>query len=560
MARREQHIKKQHLGEPPHPPLHMTRKNFLYNFFKSKKETTSADLGIEKSGDLTNQEQNVTGETIEKYNVNIFGAHAHVDIVKGKDFVSLYELSLPPVETETKLLDEVKEKLAADVSASEETDFKTFRALREQVKLYAEKLLEDSIPDISEKDKTQLAVYLLNEVLGLGSLEYLFSDNNVGEIVVNSSKEPVWVYHKNHGWLKTNIRIQDEEQIAKYASIIAKRTGKQIGDSGLLDANLISGDKANATLFPVSTKGNTLTIRKFARNPWTITDFISNKTITTEAAALVWQVVQYEGSLIVSGGTATGKTSFLQACLPFIQPNQRIISIEEARELLLPRLLHWIPMAARGNSEGKGEVSVHDLMVNALKMRPDKIVLGEIKKREHAEALFEAAHTGHSVYSTLHADTAEQAISKLLNPPISVPKNQLGAIDLLVVMYRDRRRDYRRVSDVAEIVPVLTEGSEALRPNVIYHWHPASDRMEEDKSPVKLFEKISFYTGLGEPELRDDLAGKKKILEWMVKNKITNLEKVGKVIAEYYRDAKSVADAACKNKKPEVILDKYGEK
>jgi flagellar protein FlaI len=201
----------------------------------------------------------------------------------------------------------------------------------------------------------------------------------------------------------------------------------------------------NAILYPISTKGNTITIRKFARDPYTIVDLINIKTCDIETAVLVWLAIEYEMNVLISGGTASGKTSFLNACMPFIPPNHRVISVEDTRELMLPDFLYWTPLVKRtANPEGKGEVSMLDLLVNSLRMRPDRIILGEMRRQEEAMVLFEAMHTGHSVYATLHADSSAETISRLTNPPLSIPHNLLKAVNLNVVMFRDRRR-IRRV-------------------------------------------------------------------------------------------------------------------
>ena len=141
---------------------------------------------------------------------------------------------------------------------------------------------------------------------------------------------------------------------------------------------------------------------------------------------MLWLAIEYEMNVIFSGGTASGKTVILNACMPFIPPNHRIISVEDTRELMLPDFLYWTPMVTRSpNPEGKGEVSMLDLLVSSLRMRPDRIVLGEMRRKEEAMVMFEAMHTGHSVYATMHANSATETISRLTNPPLSVPINLL---------------------------------------------------------------------------------------------------------------------------------------
>ena len=280
-------------------------------------------------------------------------------------------------------------------------------SLKEQFKSEAKTLLQEELPQLEENITDHFMITLVHELLGLGDIEFLLDDVNIEEIVINSAKEPIRIYHKGFGWIKTNLYPESESEIVNYASIIARRVGREISNlDPMLDAYLLTKDRANAILMPIASKGSTITIRKFARDPWTAADFIKNKTASSEVLSLIWLVIQYEMNMIISGGTGSGKTSFLNVCMPFIPPNHRIISIEDTRELQLPCFLYWCPLTTRQpNPEGKGEVTMLDLVVNSLRMRPDRIIMGEIRKQKEAEVLFEAMHTGHSVYGTLHADT-----------------------------------------------------------------------------------------------------------------------------------------------------------
>src|SRR3989344_5425311 len=304
----------------------------------------------------------------------------------------------------------------------------------------ASTLIREKVPGIKQDTEDFLVGILMQEMLGLGKIEFLLNDPNLEEIVIVNSKE-IRIYHKKHGWVITNLELKSEEEITNYANIIARRIGRQISVlNPLLDAHVVTGDRANAVFYPISTKGNTITIRKFARDPWTIVDLIENKTINLDVASILWLAVEYEMNVLISGGTASGKTVFLNACMPFIPPNHRIISMEDTRELMLPEFLYWCPLVTRSpNPEGKGEVSMLDLLVNSLRMRPDRIILGEIRRQREAEVLFEAMHTGHSVYATVHADTANETIRRLINPPINISPSMLNNVNLNVVMFRDRR-------------------------------------------------------------------------------------------------------------------------
>jgi flagellar protein FlaI len=376
-------------------------------------------------------------------------------------------------------------------------------------------------------------------------LEWILADPNIEEIVANSPDENVMVYHRKYGWLKSTIRLQSDLELENYSRKIGRDVGREISIlNPLLDARLPSGDRANAILQPISDKGANLTIRKFAADPWVFTDFINNKTISYEALALIWLAIQYEMNVLISGGTASGKTSLLNVCMPFIPPNHRIVSIEDTRELQLPAFLYWTPLAVRHpNPEGKGAISMLDLLVNSLRMRPDRIVVGEIRKKDQAEILFEAMHTGHSVYSTLHANTCNESFRRLLNEPLDIPMGMLEAVHLNVVMIRDRRRGLRRVYEVGEVIPRQTSSKVDYDINIMYRWSPGEDRIVKNQDSVRLFDEISRHTSMTESDIQEDLAEKRMVLEWAVKNKLDNLEMIGNLMNRYYRDHDSLIES-----------------
>lgn len=477
-----------------------------------------------------------------------------------QEFTPIYELKSPKLERGTLiLLEKIRDTITSELSmkSTEILDLNALEGLKKDFYSKCFESIDKYIPKLPAEIKQFFAGTLVHEMLGLGKLEILLSDGNLEEIVINSSKEPVWVYHRKHGWLKTNVVVSPESQIQNYAASIARRVGRQITTlDPLLDAHLITGDRVNATLFPISTSGNTITIRKFRRKPWTITDLIENKTANTEIMALIWLATQYELNILVSGGTGSGKTTFLNALMPFIPPNHRIVSIEDTRELNLPHFLHWIPLTVREpNPEGKGGVGMLDLLVNSLRMRPDRIIVGEIRRERQAEVLFEAMHTGHSVYATLHADTAEQTYRRLVNPPINVPETLLEALDLIVVMFRDRKTGRRRVYQVAEFIPASEQSVQAKTiTRILFRWKPAKDAIEGYEESYRLIDKLKMHTGMLDTDMKRDLKEKETILNWMVKQKINSVDGVGKVIAEYYRDPEKVLEVASKNSPATVIV------
>ncbi|WEL19292.1 type II/IV secretion system ATPase subunit [Candidatus Nanohalococcus occultus] len=488
---------------------------------------------------------------VDEYKVNADGVPAHIQLKEEPEsFVLRYEVNRPEIKTATEaVLKDLKEQIVrkVDLSTEEFVNSREIETVRQKFRDQALELLEDELPETNEQAKKILIGNLIHEMLGLGDIEILLNDENLEEIVINSADEPVWVYHKEEGWLKSDVEFKDDDEIKNYASDIGRRVGKNISSlHPLLDAHLPSGDRTNATLYPISTQGNTITIRKFARDPWTITDFVENGTVSKEVAAFLWLCMQYEMNVLVSGGTGAGKTSMLNVLMPFIPPSQRILSIEDTREVQLPEFLHWVPLTTREpNPEGKGGVSMLDLLVNALRMRPDRILVGEIRRKRQAEVLFEAMHTGHSVYSTLHADTAEQTVRRLINPPINVPKTMVEAVDVNLVMFRDRRRNFRRAMELAEIS--LDEETEEVEANVLYEWQSRNDEMEKKQESSSIYETLRMHAGMTDKEIDESIQEKKEILDWMIENDVNEVDTVGTVVAEYYDSKEDVVEVVKEN-------------
>ncbi len=496
---------------------------------------------------------------IEKYKTKADDIEADILITGGVGNIRKYEVAVPRFTQATSaLIDDVRDDLITEVqiTSKEILDPKVIDDLKKKFKAKAEIILTKKISTISQQTKNIIIGHLIRKMLGLGDIEFILGDSWIEEIVINTSGEPLRIYHKKYGWLETNLFVTDENQIQNYANIIARRVGRQITTlNPLLDAQLVTGDRANAILYPISTKGNTITIRKFARDPWTVTDFIKNKTASSYIMALIWIATQYELNVLISGGTASGKTSFLNICMPFIPPNQRIVSIEDTRELQLPSFLYWCPMVTRlPNPEGKGEIRMLDLLVNSLRMRPDRIVLGEIRRKIDAEVLFEAMHTGHAIFGTVHANSIQETLQRLINPPIEVAENLLQAVDLNAVMFRDRRTGVRKLSQLGEFIGNEEAGKSHITANLLFRYKPTTDSFIQHNVPIKLYEELSRHTGLSQSEIEKDIKDKEMILNWLVKHDTRDVESVGKVMKEYYVDSNVVIKTASKNENPEKII------
>ena len=486
-------------------------------------------------------------KSIETYNFDSAGIPITIKISKKEgEFVPIYEVSISSISKATEvILEKIRQELTTRVSLGmiEITQTKDAQAIEKKFNEAILILIKKYFPDADEKTINFLTSYLMQKSLGMGSIEILMDDEKLEEVAINSAKEPVWVYHTKYGWLKTNINLKNSEQIRHYATMIGRKVGRQITVlEPLMDAHLLTGDRVNATIMPISTRGNTITLRKFAVKPWTITDFIKEQTISASAAALIWLGVQYELSALIAGGTATGKTSTLNVITNFFPPNQRIISIEDTREIQLPKFLHWIPMCTRlPNPEGKGEVSMLDLLANSLRMRPDRIIVGEIRRKREAEVLFEAIHTGHSVYATVHANDTNETITRLTNPPIEIPKIMLPAISMIIVQYRNRRTGVRKTFQIAEILP----NSEA---NVLIQLDLKTNKLNRVSESKSLISTLQMFTGFSKNELNNSIKEKEDVLKWLLKQNINTVDEVGRVMAEYYTNKDNLMDFVKKNK------------
>jgi flagellar protein FlaI len=478
----------------------------------------------------------VVKDTYSFYSENI---PITINIESLKDeFVLIYNVSISQISSNTEIiLDKIKDELANEVKLGigEVIDIKKSDFIRKKFEETITYLLNKYLPNLPKDTKGFLTTYLIHKSLGLGKIELLLDDSNLEEIVINNAEEPVWVYHHKYGWLKTNLKLKNEDQIKHYASLIGRKVGRSITIlNPLLDAQLETGERANATLNPISIKGNTITLRKFSAKPITITDMINAKTISISAACLIWAGIEFELSALVAGGTATGKTSVLGALCGFFPPNQRIITVEDTAEIKLPKYLHWIPMLTRlSNVEGKGEITLLDLIINSLRMRPDRIVVGEIRRQAEAETLFEAMHTGHSVYATLHANDVEETINRITNPPINISKTLLPSISMIIVMYRNRRTGIRRIFQVAEM---LKDGNA----NVLLQFDLKQDKLLTSNRSLRLMPELELQTGLTTQELNHNLKEKSAILSWLSKKNLNDVNNIGKIVATYYTNKEAL--------------------
>ena len=385
---------------------------------------------------------------------------------------------------------------------------------------------------------------LLRDIIGYGKIDSLIQDDELEEIMIIGINKPVYVYHRKHGMMKTNIRYDDEQELTDLIDSMARQINRRIDkESPILDGRLSDGSRINATIPPVSADGPSLTIRKFKKDPLTIIDLINSKTLSLELAAFLWLCFDGLGvrsaNAIISGGTSSGKTTTLNALASFINPKERIITIEDTLELQIPHE-HVIRMETRpSNVENKGELTMNDLVKNSLRQRPDRIIVGEVRAEE-AITLFTALNTGHSGFGTLHSNSARETITRLTTNPMSVPKIMIQAIDFIIMqkrIYTPSGVSYRRISEVAEVV-----GSEegVIQLNKIFEWNPETDSIENVSISSKTLTQIANLSGKSLYEINKEIENRELLLKHMVNQNIHRENEVNTILEMYYANPQKV--------------------
>ena len=471
------------------------------------------------------------------------------------DVIPQYEMTRQNYSPEERtLLGEMRENLV-DLAISTGENFqvseeKLFNDIRTFLSLRLSGTDQNNEPSNEYLD--HLSQKFLRDIIGYGEIDPLIQDDELEEIMIIGTRKPVFVYHRKYGMMKTNLQFDDESKIRDSIDAIARQINRRIDqESPILDGRLMDGSRINATIPPVSPDGPSLTIRKFRRDPLTIIDLINSKTISLDLAGYLWLCIDGLGvksaNAIISGGTSSGKTTTLNALSAFINPNERIITIEDTMELQIPHE-HVIRMETRpANVEGMGELTMNDLVKNSLRQRPDRIIVGEVRAGE-AITLFTALNTGHSGFGTLHSNDARETITRLTNKPMSVPEIMIQAIDFIIMqnrIYTSSGVSFRRISEVAEVVG-MEEGTVQL--NKIFQWNPEKDLIENVGVTSNTLQQIARLSGKTITELQYEIENRKIVLKHMINHNIRSVDGVNSVIELYYKNPKQVLNRIIMNR------------
>ncbi len=419
-----------------------------------------------------------------------------------------------------------------------------------------DQIIKDYKMKVDQVLKTKVLYYVKRDFLWYGKIDPLMRDPNIEDISCDGSRLPIFLYHRKYGSLKSNIQFPDEVVLSAFVTQLAQKCGKHISIAEpMLDATMPDGSRIQMTLSKaVTTNGSTFTIRRFRSDPITATDLIMYKTMSPEMVAFMWLAVENGVNALIAGGTASGKTSTLNAISLFIPRESKIVSIEETREINLPHP-NWIPGVVRSgfgeviNDKLAGEIDLYDLMKAALRQRPEYILVGEIRGKE-AYVLFQAMATGHTTYSTVHADSAQSLIHRLEGKPIEIPRVMLQSLDIVTIQVQAEVGDQRvrRCKQIVEIVDIDPMTKEILT-NEVFRWDPVQDQFNYSGKSYVL-ERIRAQHGMTKEEMMAELKRRVELLEWMKDNNIRAFKDVARMVASYLETPDEIMEKISRGNQP----------
>jgi flagellar protein FlaI len=370
-------------------------------------------------------------------------------------------------------------------------------------------------PALSKERLAVLYYYLKRDLSGYGPLDVLMRDPAIEDMSCNGKDLPVFIFHRDYGSLPTSV-VFSEGELNQFVLKIAQKANKQVSLSNpMVDATLPDGARIQITYSDVvSTKGSSFTIRKFREEPMTPLDLISLKTYDAEILAFLWLAIEHHKSMIIAGGTASGKTSTMNAVSLFIPQNAKIVSLEDTREIQLPHK-NWLPTQTRELTASgvKGDdIDLFSLLKACMRQRPEYIIVGEVRGHE-AQTLFQAMNTGHATLSTIHAGSVQEAINRLTHDPINVSPVMFTALDLIVIqsLYSIGNTRIRRCLSIHEI-NVDAHGEIHSAP--LYEWDMESDAFRKITADSHVLADIATHRGWSAEEVQCQLQKRVEFFTW----------------------------------------------
>jgi flagellar protein FlaI len=418
--------------------------------------------------------------------------------------------------------------------------------------------------DMSEFQREKMFYYLLKKYTGFGNIDILMNDPYIEDITCNGHEMPLFVNHRMYGSVRTNV-VFKEVELNNFVMRMAQSSGRHISVlQPIRDATLSDGSRVNLTLGKeVTRKGSTFTIRRFKSNPVSVIDLMNYKTYNSEVLAYLWIIVEYQRSVLASGGTASGKTTTLNALGSFIRPEYKIVSIEDTAEINLmhPNWTQSITRAGFGGGEGveeAGNIQLYDLLKAALRQRPEYIIVGEVRGAE-ASTLFQAISVGHPCMGTIHAGSMKELVSRVESEPMNVPRNLFSSLDVVIfnAMIKVGEHFIRRALSIVELVEVDPDRGDIIT-NPVFKWNAYNDDYIFSGDSA-MFEDISQEFGIEIPYLRKEMETRAQYLDYLQNNNIKEYKDVVRYIRRYARDKDDLMEQEDKERKSHSEADIEGK-
>jgi len=470
-------------------------------------------------------------EEVERYWVN--APYAYVVVTHDPEAAEHYYHAVEPEldEFERELLGRVVEDIRDPLLFREGVGRAGQETLREELA----RLLEQYGAEVEMGSFHALLYYLARDFRRYGKVDPLFHDPHIEDISCDGYELPIFVYHDRYTDIETNV-VFDQRELDNYVTRLAQRSGNHVSvGEPIVGTTLPNGARVELTLGEeVTPRGSAFTIRKYADEPFTPVDLIEYGTFSVEQMAYFWLCIEHNKSLIFAGGTASGKTTSMNAVSMFIPPRAKVLTIEDTRELSLYHD-NWLSSVTREQTGEGSDIDMYDLLRSALRHRPEYIIVGEVRGDE-AVTLFQAMNTGHTTFSTMHADSIETVINRLENEPINVPRAMVQSLDMLSIQTLTRfdGERVRRAKTVGEIGGI-DQRTEELNYSSAFDWLPDADEFQRNDS--SLLDEIQEERGWSRAELLSEMRDRQTFLQHLRDRGVTDYRTFTALVNEYYADA-----------------------
>ncbi|MEM0329512.1 MAG: type II/IV secretion system ATPase subunit [Nitrososphaerota archaeon] len=416
----------------------------------------------------------------------------------------------------------------------------------------ADKLLrkyERALGRFDEESKQKLFYYLERDMTGFGPLNIIMEDYRIEDVSCDGVNIPVYIWHRDYESIPTNIIFTDRDALDDYIIQLAHKSEKHISSAfPILDAMIYGKHRLAATFREeISPRGSTFTIRKFREKPFSVTELLHSRLLSPEMAAYFWLLIEHKANILVAGATGSGKTTILNALMCFVKPRMKIVTCEETAELNIPTE-NWVRFVTRESyglgAQKTGEITLYDLVKTSLRYRPDYLIVGEVRGEE-AFVLFQAIATGHGGLSTIHAESIESVMKRLVSPPMNIPPSHIPLLDAVALVERvhlprpiDGKTYARRMRYVWEVV-------DYGKYVTIAEWNPATDQFVTDFTNSVVLERIAARTAKTKEEIIAEIERRAALLKSLVEKGLIEIGDIAREVYAYYSN-------------PEQVLRKYG--